>query len=83
GPGRYSSKASDFFHLNDYDPLHESMNPILLSEFVTGLGKIKSRALTDLTWRSQRRVSKAIRRARAIGVMPSYWKDSPRFRRAS
>lgn len=34
------------------------------------MGKIKSRAETGLTWKNQRRLGKAIRRAKMMGVIP-------------
>lgn len=54
------------------------MNPALLSRFVTNMGKIMNRAQTRLTWKNQRKVGKAIRRARAMGVMPYFadWSSS-------
>lgn len=47
------------------------MNPVLLNEFVTEMGRIKGRNETKLTRRSQRFVGKAVRRARAMGIMPT------------
>lgn len=58
------------FHQLQIDPLHEAMNSRLLSYFVTEMGKIKPRSATKLTWRSQRRLGKAIRRAKMMGVIP-------------
>lgn len=55
------------------------MNPTLLSAFVTEMGKIRKRAQTNLTWRSQRRVTKAIKRAKLMGIMPMFYRmDVPR-----
>lgn len=34
------------------------------------MGKIKPRSQTKLTWRSQRRLGKAIRRAKMMGIIP-------------
>ncbi|KAG8691695.1 hypothetical protein FRC11_012446 [Ceratobasidium sp. 423] len=70
GPSRKHAQAIDAFRKLDIDPLDEFKNPLLLKSFVTEMGKIHSRAKTGLTWRSQRRVGKAIRRARAMGFVP-------------
>lgn len=47
------------------------MNPVLLNDFLSEMGKIKGRNETKLTRRSQRLVGKAVRRARAMGVLPA------------
>jgi small subunit ribosomal protein S18 len=41
-----------------------------MSAFVTEMGKIKPRSVTNLTWRSQRKLGKAIRRAKMMGIIP-------------
>lgn len=41
-----------------------------MSRFVTSMGKIKSRSETQLTWKNQRRIGKAIRRAKMMGIIP-------------
>ncbi len=83
GPGAAESRRCDWFYQLDIDPLDEATNPRLLSYFVTDMGKMKSRAETKLTWRNQRRLTKAVRRAKMMGVMPilnkritSYQKDT-------
>lgn len=45
--------------------------------FINQMGKIKSRAETGLTWKSQRLVGKMVRRARHMGVIPK-WANMPR-----
>ena len=70
GPGAAESRQNDWFYQLGIDPLDEATNPRLLSYFVTGMGKVKRRAETKLTWRNQRRLTKAIRRAKMMGVMP-------------
>ncbi|KAF8759873.1 Ribosomal protein S18 [Rhizoctonia solani] len=70
GPSRAHAQSIDAFRKLSIDPLDEFKNPLLLKPFVTDMGKIHSRAKTGLTWRSQRRVGKAIRRARAMGFVP-------------
>ncbi|KAI0251300.1 hypothetical protein BJV78DRAFT_1154493 [Lactifluus subvellereus] len=82
GPGAAESRRNDWFYQLGIDPLDEATNPRLLSYFVTDMGKMKSRAETRLTWRSQRRLTKAVRRAKMMGVMPilnkqisSYFRD--------
>ncbi|KAG8722813.1 hypothetical protein FRC08_007761 [Ceratobasidium sp. 394] len=77
GPGRKQAQSLDVFRKLDIDPLDEYKNGTLLRAFVTEMGKIHSRAKTGLTWRSQRRVGKAIRRARAMGIIPLWNQHEP------
>jgi len=74
GPSAKVSRRKDVFHQLGIDPLQESLNPTLLSYFVTDMGRVMSRAETQLTWRSQRRLSKAIRRAKMMGIIPLHSK---------
>lgn len=74
GPSAKVSRRKDAFHQLGIDPLRESFNPALLSNFVTDMGRVVSRAQTQLTWRSQRRLSKAIRRAKMMGIIPLHSK---------
>lgn len=74
GPSAKVSRRNDVFHQLGIDPLRESFNPTLLSHFVTDMGRVTSRAETKLTWRSQRRLSKAIRRAKMMGIIPLHSK---------
>lgn len=71
GPDAELSKVKDVFHQMNIDPLHEATNTVLVSRFVTRMGKIMTRAETSLTWKNQRRVGKAVRRARMMGVIPA------------
>lgn len=80
GPGAAESRRNDWFYQLGIDPLDEATNPRLLSYFVTDMGKVKSRAETKLTWHSQRRLSKAIRRAKMMGVMPILNKQVASYR---
>ena len=70
GPGGRKAKKQDVFYRLGIDPLHEASNDVLMSSFVTEMGKIKHRAETGLTTKSQRRLGKAIRRAKMMGVIP-------------
>ena len=83
GPGASESRRYDWFYQLDIDPLDEATNPRLLSYFVTDMGKMKSRAETKLTWRNQRRLTKAIRRAKMMGIMPILYKQIPLYKAAS
>jgi small subunit ribosomal protein S18 len=80
GPGSAESRQNDWFYQLGIDPLDEATNPRLLSYFVTDMGKIKSRAETKLTWRNQRRLTKAIRRAKMMGIMPILNKHIPLYK---
>ena len=42
-----------------------------MSEFMTSMGRIKSREVTGLRPKNQRKIAKAIRRAIGLGLMPS------------
>jgi ribosomal protein S18 len=78
GPNRKKALKTDYFlNLPSADgkgvnPLNEYLNPTLLSHFVTNMGKIMGRAQTQLTWKNQRRLGKAVRRARSMGLMPYF-----------
>jgi small subunit ribosomal protein S18 len=60
----------DVFHQLGLNPLLECQNPALLGGFMSEMGKIYGREVTGLTVKNQRRLGKAIRRARMMGVIP-------------
>ena len=65
GPPTSFAETHDPFVRYGLDPLRDATtNPYVLSEFVTSMGKIKSRGKTGLQRKSQRRIGKAVRRAR-------------------
>ncbi|EJU06199.1 hypothetical protein DACRYDRAFT_60818 [Dacryopinax primogenitus] len=74
GPSKKVAMQVDPFQLNQIDPLDEYRNIQLLNEYVTETGRIVRRAQSLLTWRSQRRMGKAIRRAKAMGLIPVWSK---------
>lgn len=99
GPRRRIAETLDQIHklgLNPGKPsLHDDSykNGAFLSPYVSEMGKILSRNKTNLTWKSQKSVGKAIRRARSMGIIPvlaktdawksnagSYWDYSKRSR---
>ncbi|PIA19155.1 ribosomal protein S18 [Coemansia reversa NRRL 1564] len=65
-----TKKVVDPFVLLGMNPLKEYKNTVLLSQFVTEMGRIKARHKTGITAKSQRRIAKAIRRARSFGLIP-------------
>lgn len=67
-------KPIDPFHNLNINPSNEYLNGRLLSSFVTSVGRIKTRAENGLTEKSQKRVSKAIKRARCMGLI-SRWSN--------
>jgi ribosomal protein S18 len=77
GPPNRVAKLIDPFHIRHSNPLEHAMNPLMCYKFINSMGKIKPRAETGLTWRSQRLVGKMVRRARAMGVIPR-WDNRPR-----
>lgn len=65
GPPTAYAHTHDPFIRYGIDPVEDAqLNPSLLSEFVTTMGKIKPRGKTGLQRKTQRKVGKAIRRAR-------------------
>ncbi|KAI0638067.1 hypothetical protein C8Q77DRAFT_1070420 [Trametes polyzona] len=70
GPDASTSRYLDLFHQMDIDPLQECQNSKIMSRFVTTMGKIKGRNETNLTWKNQRRIGKAIRRSKMMGIIP-------------
>lgn len=61
----------DMFDYLQIDPLHCWKHYNILSSYVSTMGRILPRRLTGLSPRNQRRLGKAIRRARACGIMPA------------
>lgn len=73
GPPTAYAHTHDPFIRYGLDPLEDAqLNPSLLSEFVTSMGKIKPRGKTGLQRKTQRKVGKAIRRARVSMEFPTW-----------
>ncbi|PWZ00687.1 hypothetical protein BCV70DRAFT_160025 [Testicularia cyperi] len=76
GPSKKEAVQQDLIHINGLKPgkpsLHDDSykNAAILANYVSEMGKISNRASTGLTRKSQRQVGKAIRRARAMGLLP-------------
>ncbi|KAG2181679.1 hypothetical protein INT44_008494 [Umbelopsis vinacea] len=68
--------SQDPFDALGLDPLKEYKNFNLLSNFVSDIGKILPRTQTGITAKNQRKLAKAIKRARAMGLMSSTGKVS-------
>ncbi|KAK6528054.1 hypothetical protein TWF281_009311 [Arthrobotrys megalospora] len=64
----------DVFEVLKEDPLSYYKNFNLLKDFMTTAGRIKHRSITGLSNTNQRKVSKAIRRAIGIGLLPSVYR---------
>lgn len=69
GPDARTALQNDIFRQLDIDPIKETNNPELMKTFITSMGKIKPRSQTKLSWRSQRKMAKAVRRAKQKGVL--------------
>ncbi|KAI9269143.1 ribosomal protein S18 [Phascolomyces articulosus] len=67
--GRPNTPTEDPFEVLDLDPLNEYKNVRLLSYFVSDMGKILPREQTGVSAKNQRKLAKAIKRARAMGLM--------------
>ncbi|OCF38635.1 ribosomal protein S18 [Kwoniella heveanensis CBS 569] len=76
GPPKKVAAKIDPFHLSKTSPTSHDLNPLFALAFVNQMGKIKGRAETGLTWKSQRKVGKLVRRARAMGLI-SAWNNQP------
>ncbi|PFH51405.1 hypothetical protein AMATHDRAFT_3064 [Amanita thiersii Skay4041] len=77
GPPSSKARHSDVFHQFKLDPLSQSMNPHIIGDFVSEMGKIYGRSITGLSTRTQRRLGKAIRRAKMMGIIPAL--SAPQF----
>lgn len=73
--GLNSHPMNDMFEKFGINPLDLYTNPEVLSQFVSSTGKILHRDVTGLSAKNQRRISKAIRRCQAIGLMSKTHKD--------
>nr|CAG8449198.1 134_t:CDS:2 [Entrophospora candida] len=71
--GRFIRKTPnvDVFTKLNLDPLVEYKNFTLLSNFVSDMGRILPRSITGLSSKHQRKIAKAIKRARSFGLIPS------------
>lgn len=67
--------ANDMFDKFGVNPLDLYTSPEILSQFLSSTGKILHRDVTGLSAKNQRRVSKAIRRAQAIGLLSKTHRD--------
>jgi small subunit ribosomal protein S18 len=73
----------DPFWQLDIDPIAFATNPKVLGGYLTQMGLIKQRTETGLTFRSQRRLAKAIKRARMMGVIPVFSKPGSEIKMAT
>ncbi|KAJ5475013.1 hypothetical protein N7539_008079 [Penicillium diatomitis] len=69
--GKRKSPSRDAFDALNLNPLELYRNFSIMSEYVSPLGRIKSRDQTGLRPVNQRKIAKAIRRAMGLGLMPS------------
>ena len=69
-PKRIRKSLQYILLLKKFDNVIDYTNLKLLEAFLTKYGKIRSRRKTRISIQQQRRVSKAIRRARATGLIP-------------
>ena len=76
GPLKRDAMKQDPFYLLGLNPAKPSLaddtykNGAILSQFTTEMGRIQPRNVTGLTRKSQRYLGKAVRRARALGILP-------------
>ncbi|KAI8921201.1 ribosomal protein S18 [Powellomyces hirtus] len=60
----------DVCDLERKNPLKEYKNVSFLSQFLTQMGYIRAKRETGLSRENQRRMTKAVKRAKAIGMLP-------------
>ncbi|KAM0753226.1 hypothetical protein T439DRAFT_323861 [Meredithblackwellia eburnea MCA 4105] len=77
GPPTSEARRLDPFVRLGINPLDSPMNPYLRTNFTTSMGKISSRGKTGLQRSSQRKMGKAVRRARSMGVVAVLGKSEP------
>lgn len=63
------------FDKKKLNPLNYYTNSRELSAFVSSTGRIQPRDVTNLTVKNQKRLAKAIKRARAVGLLSSVHRD--------
>jgi small subunit ribosomal protein S18 len=69
----FSKKTFDTKKVN---PLDFYTNPRYLSEYLSATGRIQPRDVTKLSLKNQKRLAKAVKRARSAGLLSSVHKDS-------
>ncbi|KAF9006500.1 hypothetical protein BDQ17DRAFT_287566 [Cyathus striatus] len=65
------ARRGDIFHQLDLNPLSFTTHPAILASFVSEMGLVYPRTITQLTPKNQRAISRAIRRAKMMGIIPS------------
>ncbi|KAK5946344.1 hypothetical protein PMZ80_000486 [Knufia obscura] len=73
--------TTDAFDVLSLNPLNLYKNFSVMSEYITEQGRIRPRSQTGLRPVNQRRLAKAIRRAQALGLMPTVHKHPELMRR--
>ncbi|KAI9203979.1 ribosomal protein S18 [Polychytrium aggregatum] len=63
-------KKEDFFAVRNWNPIKVYKNTVIFPQFLDDNGAILSRKATGLTRLNQQRMAKAVRRARAMGLIP-------------
>ncbi|KAJ7129509.1 hypothetical protein C8R44DRAFT_79985 [Mycena epipterygia] len=69
-PATREARKNDVFYQLGIDPLKFSLHNEIFSRFMSDMAMIHPRRITGLTMKSQRRVAKAIRRAKMMGTTP-------------
>ncbi|KAJ7765030.1 hypothetical protein DFH07DRAFT_955861 [Mycena maculata] len=69
-PSARDARARDPYHQLGIDPLKLALHPALLTSYMTDMAMIYPRSQTRLTMKSHRRITRAIKRAKMMGVIP-------------
>jgi ribosomal protein S18 len=70
GPKKIKRSLQYLFLLKKFNNVIDYKNIKLLKAFLTKYGKIRSRRKTRISVKKQRAVAKAIRKSRAVGLIP-------------
>lgn len=71
----FATRSNAGFNRKKVDPIDFYCMPQLFNQYLTSSGKILSRSVTGLASKKQKRLAKAIRRARAFGLLSHVSKD--------
>jgi small subunit ribosomal protein S18 len=71
---RKTTPTKDVFDILNIDPLSLYKNFSVMGDFMSDMGRIRPRSETGLRPVNQRKIAKAVRRAIALGLMPSVHK---------
>ncbi|KAJ7507972.1 hypothetical protein B0H11DRAFT_2271494 [Mycena galericulata] len=78
-PSTRDARKMDVFYQLGVDPLKLALHPEVLDKYMSEMAMIQPRRITQLTMKSQRRIAKAIRRSKMMGVIPLFSRPRKNF----